>query len=67
MDEASQALYPMIAASMKLGRKIIWIGDQNQLPPIVLTGKDVINRYDEEQLSKDSTHCVQISHTRPIC
>lgn len=46
MDEASQALYPMIAASMKLGHKIIWIGDQNQLPPIVLTGEDVINRYD---------------------
>jgi len=46
MDEASQALYPMIAASMKLGHKILWIGDQNQLPPIVLTGEDVINRYE---------------------
>ena len=37
MDEASQALLPMIAASMKLGRKVVLIGDQKQLPPIVLT------------------------------
>lgn len=45
MDEASQALLPMIAASVKLGKKIIWIGDQNQLPPIVLVNEDLINRY----------------------
>ena len=31
MDEASQALYPMIAASVKLGNKIIWIGDQKPI------------------------------------
>lgn len=46
MDEASQALLPMIAASTKLGKKIIWVGDQNQLPPIVLTSEDIITRYD---------------------
>lgn len=45
MDEASQALLPMIAASKKLGKKIIWIGDQNQLSPIVITNEDVINKY----------------------
>lgn len=45
MDEASQALLPMIAASMKLGRKVILIGDQKQLPPIVLTNEDIINRF----------------------
>lgn len=45
MDEASQALLPMIAASMKLGKKIILIGDQKQLPPIVLTNEDIINRF----------------------
>ena len=45
MDEASQALLPMIAASMKLGRKVILIGDQKQLPPIVLTNEDLINRF----------------------
>lgn len=46
MDEASQALLPMIAATMKLGRKVILIGDQKQLPPIVLTNEDLIFRSD---------------------
>ena len=45
MDEASQALLPMIAASMRLGKKIILIGDQKQLPPIVLTNEDIINSF----------------------
>ena len=45
MDEASQALLPMIAATMKLGEKIILIGDQNQLAPIVVTNEDVVNRF----------------------
>ena len=43
MDEASQALYPMIAVSFKLGKKVIWVGDQKQLSPIVLTNEDIIN------------------------
>lgn len=43
MDEASQALYPMIAVSFKLGKKVVWVGDQKQLPPIVLTNEDTIN------------------------
>lgn len=43
MDEASQALYPMIAVSFKLGEKVIWVGDQKQLSPIVLTNEDIIN------------------------
>lgn len=43
MDEASQALYPMIAVSFKLGKKVVWIGDQKQLSPIVLTNEDIIN------------------------
>jgi len=45
MDEASQALLPMIAASMKLGKRVILIGDQKQLPPIALTNEDTINRF----------------------
>lgn len=45
MDEASQALLPMIAALMKLGERIILIGDQNQLPPIVITNEDMINKF----------------------
>lgn len=43
MDEASQALYPMIAVSFKLGKKVVWVGDQKRLPPIVLTNEDIIN------------------------
>lgn len=43
MDESSQALYPMIAVSQKLGKKVIWVGDQNQLAPIVQTNEDIIN------------------------
>ena len=52
MDEASQALLPMIAASMKLGRKVVLIGDQKQLPPIVLTNKDLINRFNWSDIIK---------------
>jgi rRNA-processing protein FCF1 len=44
VDEASQALLPMIAASKKLGKKVIWIGDQKQLAPIVQTNEDIINK-----------------------
>lgn len=45
MDEASQALLPMIAATFKLGKKLIWIGDQQQLPPVVKINEDIINRF----------------------
>lgn len=45
MDEASQAYFPMIAASVKLGSKVIWIGDQNQLSPIAITNEDIIEKY----------------------
>lgn len=52
MDEASQALLPMIAAAMKLGRKVVLIGDQKQLPPIVLTNEDLINRFNWSDIIK---------------
>jgi len=42
----------MIAASMKLGRKVILIGDQKQLPPIVLTNEDLINRFNWSNIIK---------------
>lgn len=44
MDEASQAVLPMVAATLKLAKKIIWIGDQKQLPPITLISEDVISQ-----------------------
>lgn len=43
MDESSQALLPMIAAAYKLGKKVIWIGDQQQLSPIVAMNEDIIS------------------------
>lgn len=63
MDEASQALLPMIAASMKLGRKVILIGDQKQLPPIVLTNEDLINRFNWSDIIKGfQTVCSYFSY-----
>ena len=52
MDEASQAFFPMIAAATKLGKKVILIGDQNQLHPIVTTNEDVINKFQWSSIVK---------------
>ena len=35
IDEASQALLPMIAAAKRLGRKSLFVGDVKQLPPVM--------------------------------
>lgn len=51
MDEASQALFGMIAACKNLGQKVIWIGDQNQMQPIVLLSDDTLARNDYYMLS----------------
>lgn len=40
MDEASQGLLAMFAAASKLGKKIIMVGDINQLPPVVSINED---------------------------
>ena len=52
MDEASQGLLPMFAAAMKLGKNVVFIGDQSQLPPIVVTNEDVINRFQWTSIAK---------------
>ena len=36
MDEASQAILPMFAASRKIGKRNLWVGDIHQLSPIVI-------------------------------
>ena len=46
MDEASQALFGMIAACKNLGQKVIWIGDQNQMQPITLLSEETLTRND---------------------
>ncbi|MCM1142437.1 MAG: PIN domain-containing protein [Muribaculum sp.] len=50
MDEASQALLAMIGGVTRLGKHILWIGDQNQLPPVINIGQDTITRYDYNDL-----------------
>lgn len=40
MDEASQALLAMFAASRKMGKKNLWVGDIHQLPPIYSLNDD---------------------------
>lgn len=42
MDEASQAILPMFAASRKIGKKNLWVGDIQQLAPIVTLNDDII-------------------------
>ena len=42
MDEASQAILPMFAASRKIGKKNLWVGHIHQLPPIVILNQDRI-------------------------
>ena len=51
MDEASQALFGMIAACKNLGQKVIWIGDQNQMQPIVLLSEETLTRNDFTMLA----------------
>lgn len=62
MDEASQGLLPMFAAAMKLGEKVVLIGDQKQLPPIVVTNEDIINRFQWTSIVKGfETVCQNLS------
>ena len=50
MDEASQALFSMFAASKKMGKKNLWVGDTNQLAPIVLLNGDLIRKWGFNQM-----------------
>ena len=48
VDEASQALLPMIAAAKRLGKKTLFVGDVKQRPPVIQikTSKIRENRYE---------------------
>ena len=50
VDEASQALFAMLAATNMLGYKKLWVGDVYQMPPIVLMSNDRIKRQGYEPL-----------------
>ena len=45
MDEASQALLPMFAASLKVGKTNLWVGDTAQLGPVVTINEDIVSKY----------------------
>lgn len=51
MDEASQALLGMIAACKNLGKKVLWIGDQKQMQPIIMLSDETIARNDYYMLA----------------
>ena len=40
MDEASQGFFVMVCVAKKLGKKVIWIGDQCQMPPVINMNPD---------------------------
>ena len=44
VDEASQAILPMIAAARRLGRKALYVGDVKQLAPVMELSEDRIER-----------------------
>lgn len=44
VDEASQALLAMFGAAKLLGKKNIWMGDTNQLPPVVAINEDKVSK-----------------------
>lgn len=44
VDEASQAFIATLAAAKRLGKKAVWVGDINQMPPISLLSENWINR-----------------------
>jgi len=50
VDEASQALLGMFAAAKRMGKKNIWIGDTNQLPPVVAISDDKVRRKNYDAL-----------------
>lgn len=49
VDEASQGLLAMLGAAKLLGEKTIYIGDVQQLPPVVTINQDSVNRRNYHQ------------------
>lgn len=44
IDEASQAILPMFAAAVRLGKNQLWVGDIKQLPPVTLVHEKTIQK-----------------------
>ncbi|MBF0233024.1 MAG: AAA family ATPase [Desulfamplus sp.] len=65
MDESSQALLAMFAASKILGKKNIWIGDTHQLSPIVTISEDEI-RNKRYNIFVNGLHSLSCSQLYPV-
>ena len=65
MDEASQALLPMFAASRKMGKKNLWVGDTKQLAPIVTLNDDIIT-YNNYKPIVDGLHLLTENSSSPV-
>ena len=65
MDEASQALLPMFAASRKMGKKNLWVGDTKQLAPIVTLNDDIIT-YNNYKPIVDGLHLLAENSSSPV-
>lgn len=60
MDEASQAILPMFAVAKQLGKKVLYIGDIRQLPPVMQMNTDKITRCGWQKLANGfQTICEQ--------
>ena len=65
MDEASQAILPMFAASRKMGKKNLWVGDTKQLAPIVTLNDDII-MYNNYKPIIDGLHLLAENSSSPV-
>jgi DNA replication ATP-dependent helicase Dna2 len=65
-DEASQVTVPLALMAMKLGKKFIFIGDQRQLPPVILS-ESVLSGSTSSVFARitnpDAEHCVMLNET----
>ena len=65
MDEASQALLSMFAASRKMGKKNLWVGDIRQLSPIISLNGDRV-KFDNYQTMIDGLKVLADNSSFPI-
>lgn len=65
-DEASQITTPMALMAMRTGKRFIFIGDQKQLPPVMLSrsvlNKDTLSAF-SVLTAQDTGHMVMLSET----
>jgi DNA replication ATP-dependent helicase Dna2 len=65
-DEASQITTPLALMAMRTGKRFIFIGDQKQLPPVMLSrsvlDKDTLSAF-SVLTAKDTGHTVMLSDT----